>query len=129
MLFKISYKLILFLVVLSIKGYSQNTVLIKGEIVGTNRNPVENANIIVQETNYSTISDKKGKFEISLPSNQKFTIEISHVNYKKTYKKINSNSNQTLNFKLKNKVLKTMESGSGQQCHAISEAYWHLPIC
>ncbi len=88
MLFKISYKLILFLIFLSIKGYSQNTVLIKGEIVGTNRNPVENANIIVQETNYSTISDKKGKFEISLPSNQKFTIEISHVNYKKTYKKI-----------------------------------------
>ena len=109
MLFKISYKLILFLIFLSIKGYSQNTVLIKGEIVGTNRNPVENANIIVQKTNYSTISDKKGKFEISLPSNQKFTIEISHVNYKKTYKKISSNSNQTLNFKLKNKVLKTME--------------------
>ena len=109
MLFKISYKLILFIIFLSIKGYSQNTVLIKGEIVGTNRNPVENANIIVQKTNYSTISDKKGNFEISLPFNQKFTIEISHVNYKKTYKKINYNSNQTLNFKLKNKVLKTME--------------------
>ena len=89
--------------------YSQDTIVFKGSLNDYQGNAIENANVFIPEKKISTSSDSNGKFSLSFIKTGKFNIQITHINYKKISKKINFNINQPYAFKMKNKVLKTLE--------------------
>ena len=110
-LFK-KYNLLFFGLLISIIVVGQEKITLKGNIRDINGNPIGNANIktFTNETDETSgaVSYKNGLFYLSL-SNFKTTIEITHVNFKKITKTINPERNSTLNIKMRNKVLKTLE--------------------
>ena len=110
-LFK-KYNLLFFGLLISIIIIGQEKIIITGNIRDINGNPISNANIKafnneIEETT-GAVSDKDGLFNILL-RDFKTTIEITHVNFKKITKTINPERNSTLNIKMRNKVLKTLE--------------------
>ena len=105
------YNLLFFGLFISIIVVGQEKIILKGSIRDINGNPIGNANIkaITNESEEAkgAVSDKNGLFNLSL-SNFKTTIVITHVNFKKISKTINPGRNSTLNIKMRNKVLKTL---------------------
>ena len=94
--------------IFSINSYGQQKNIFSAHIQDYSGKPIENANIIFPQITLSETSDSDGKFTVSIPKEfQKINIEITHVNFKKISRKININ--QEYVFKMKNKVLKTLE--------------------
>lgn len=76
------------LVILSLFNISQHTPAqetgtVKGRITDENEIPVLGATITVNELLEGTITDKDGIFDIEIPANQTYTIEISFIGYQK----------------------------------------------
>ncbi|MFI5218103.1 MAG: carboxypeptidase regulatory-like domain-containing protein [Bacteroidia bacterium] len=70
-------KLILFLIVFfPLLSFSQ-TSLIKGIILNENNSPVENANVTLQGTDFSTITDSAGAFSISNVAFGNYTLVVN----------------------------------------------------
>ena len=109
MLFKGLHTTLIILLLLSISSYSQNSIIFKGTVKDSKGKSIENANITVQDPSRSTSTNLNGVFSLAFQKELKFTIEITHVNFKKITKKINLSSDQNYVFKMKNKVLKTLE--------------------
>tara|TARA_B100001287_G_scaffold226189_1_gene195891 strand:- start:18100 stop:20751 length:2652 start_codon:yes stop_codon:yes gene_type:complete len=109
MLIKSQYLIIFLLSLLCFKSYSQKNIHLKGIVTDLEGNKIKNANISVPEISYNAISDNNGEFNLSTDSTLKITVQISHVNFKRFNKKINLNTNKYYVFKLKSKVLKTLE--------------------
>ena len=111
MKFSTKYNLLFFGLLFSIIIVGQEKIILNGNIRDINGNPISNANIIAisneSEETTGAVSDKNGLFNLSL-SNFKTTIVITHVNFKKIIKSINPERNSTLNIKMRNKVLKTL---------------------
>ena len=111
MKFSTKYNLLFFGLLFSIIIVGQEKIILNGNIRDINGNPISNANIIAisnqSEETTGAVSDKNGLFNLSL-SNFKTTIVITHVNFKKITKSINPERNSTLNIKMRNKVLKTL---------------------
>jgi hypothetical protein len=74
---------ILWLVILSNQTPAQEYGRIKGKITDENELPVLGATITVKELTKGTITDKEGLFEIEIPANQTYTLEISYIGYQK----------------------------------------------
>ena len=109
MVLKSQYLIILLLTSLCFDSYSQKIIPIKGVVTDSKGNRIKNANISVEETAYKTNSNINGEFDIFFDTLSKVTIQISHVNFKRFSKKINLNINKYYVFKLKSKVLKTLD--------------------
>ena len=111
MKFSTKYNLLFFGLLFSIIIVGQEKIILNGNIRDINGNPISNANIKVisneLEEITGAVSDKNGLFNLSL-SNFRTTIVITHVNFKKITKTINPERNSTLNIKMRNKVLKTL---------------------
>ena len=108
MLFKSLYTPILIIMIFSINSYGQQKIIFSAQIKDYSGIPIENANVIFPQITLSETSDSDGKFTVSIPKGfEKINIEITHVNFKNISKKININ--QEYVFKMKNKVLKTLE--------------------
>ena len=109
MVLKSQYLIILLLTSLCFDSYSQKIIPIKGVVTDAKGNRIKNANISIEETAYKTNSNINGEFDISFDTLSKITVQISHVNFKRFSKKINLNINKYYVFKLKSKVLKTLD--------------------
>ncbi|MDD4149992.1 MAG: carboxypeptidase-like regulatory domain-containing protein [Bacteroidales bacterium] len=82
---------ILFFIFLSVAINAQ-TAFINGFVYDAKSKPVQFANVSVKNKAIGTATDKYGYFELSVPTNQEITIEVSYLSYQ-TY---------TENFKLTN---------------------------
>ena len=101
---------LLFTLILSTSIFSgQDNFFLKGEIKNNNGLPVKNANIKVLNLKSGTISNENGEFRLALKDHGKIILEITHINYKKISKSINTKKDTVVKFKMKNKVLKTLE--------------------
>ncbi len=79
------------------QSYGQKSDLLRGQIVNSRGGAVENANIILQPVNKSTLSNKDGFFEIQNVAPGKYTLKISHVRYQPLVQAINfENNNATV---------------------------------
>ena len=87
----------------------QDNFFLKGEIKNNNGLPISNANIKVLNLKSGTVSNEKGEFKVTIENQSKVTLEITHVNYKKISKSVNPKKDTVIKFKMKNKVLKTLE--------------------
>ncbi len=78
-------RLLIILSSINISQYApaQESGRVNGKIVDENETPVLGATITVKELFKGTITDKDGLFEIEIPSNQTYTIEVSFIGYQK----------------------------------------------
>jgi hypothetical protein len=74
------------------------TAFIKGSVLDKNNNPVEGVNVTCLDR--STLTDEKGFYQISIPSNQNVTVEFTHVSLKKSTLKISLKSKEVYVFNM-----------------------------
>ena len=68
------------IVFIGLSSYAQ-TARVKGILLDESNKPIAKASVKANTT--SVISNENGFFQITVPANQKITIEITHVSYKK----------------------------------------------
>lgn len=78
---KRSQLIILFILIGLTKPIIAQTATIRGVILNENNEPVENTNIISRTI--TTQSNKNGFYKLIIPSNQKTTIQFTHISNKK----------------------------------------------
>ena len=84
---------LLFLVLFSFKGFSQEkqTIYYLQDIIS--KKPIENATIYIKNSNFGTISNEEGAFQIAVKSDSE--ISISHLEYKKYSLKLSDLNNDS----------------------------------
>src|SRR5690606_10609027 len=89
----------LLILCLVFKVYPQSNSTIEGIITNTNSEPLENINILVQELNTGTASDKYGRYKLVLPDGE-YTLIVSSVGYKTESETVSlkENNHLRLNF-------------------------------
>lgn len=70
-----------------------------GTLVDDNNQPVLAANIIIENENRGTVTDKNGEYSIALPEGT-YQLKVTYLGYKTIQKEILLNKNKTLNFNL-----------------------------
>ena len=60
---------------------------------------------LVEEANVGTTTDIKGCFELSLPSDKKYTLKISYLGYVTQYKKLETKKSNPVNVYLQEEVV------------------------
>lgn len=94
------------LVILSVKA--QKAFSIEGRVLNsTSKSPVEGALVQVLNSNYKTLSDKNGGFQISIPHKQHISLLIKHVAFNSRTKELEIND--TLNSIFASITLTTKE--------------------
>ncbi len=74
-------KLFILVLLLPALAFGQRAATISGVIQDQYKRPVADANVIVLGIRTGTISDKKGRFSLTVPSNHDITLKFSHVKY------------------------------------------------
>lgn len=76
---KFFFTILLFFCVLY--SFCQNNAIIYGKVTDEKQNPIDVATISIAGMAGGTYTDKFGKYELSIPSNTKLIILISHIGY------------------------------------------------
>ena len=74
------------------------TAIVKGVVLDEKNNPIEGVNVSCVEN--STQTDNKGFYQIAIPSNQKITIEFTHVSLKKATLKVSLKPKEVYEFNM-----------------------------
>ena len=93
----------LFLGLISISDFSYSQALVKGELVDETGKPIESATIGIPGTTTGVSSNKNGKYELTIPSDQEVLVVFRHLSFEEYKKAINARQGETveLNPKLK----------------------------
>ena len=93
----------LFLGLISISDFSYSQALVKGELVDETGKPIESATIGIPGTTTGVSSNKNGKYELTIPSDQEVLVVFRHLSFAEYKKAINARQGETveLNPKLK----------------------------
>ena len=73
--------ILLFIFLLPLQLKAQQNSILKGKITDIKQNPISGANIQIESISHYTTSDTNGNYTIKVPSNQTFSLKISHVSY------------------------------------------------
>ncbi|MEO8234094.1 MAG: carboxypeptidase-like regulatory domain-containing protein [Flavobacterium sp.] len=94
---------LLLLVIFSFKGFSQEkqTIYYLQDIIS--KKPIENATISIKNSNFGTISNEEGAFQIAVKSDSE--ISISHLEYKKHSLKLSDLDNDSKIIYLEQNIL------------------------
>ncbi len=84
------------LLLLPFQLVAQQNAILKGKITDIGLKPISGANIQIESISQYTTSDTNGNYTIKTPSNQTFTLKISHISYQ----------NIVVNFKLRSGEIK-----------------------
>ena len=63
-------------------GFSQETARVHGTLTGSEGRPIFPASIAIPGTQYGTVSNERGRFELEVPANEEITLVISFLGYK-----------------------------------------------
>jgi len=95
---------VIYFLLLSLFSFSQPFIL-KGKISNSSLQALENVNIIIKESpNVGTTTDIKGNFELKFKDAGKYTLIISHLEYKDTTIIVAIPANSTLKLILNDKI-------------------------
>lgn len=94
--------ILLSIVLLPLQIVAQQNAILKGKITDNRQNPISGAYIQIESFSQFTTSDAKGNYKIEMPSNQAFTLKISHISYQSIVDnfKLQSGEIKTYNAKL-----------------------------
>ena len=102
--FKMKFLFVIYFLLLSLFSFSQPFIL-KGKISNSSLQALENVNIIIKESpNVGTTTDIKGNFELKFKDAGKYTLIISHLEYKDTTIIVAIPANSTLKLILNDKI-------------------------
>lgn len=109
---------------LAVVMYSQTTL--KGKILTSSGNGIENANVVVLESNKGTITDKNGNYAIANLQPKTYFIQVSYIGYATQIKsiKLNEGSNE-LDIRLvetSNKLEEIVVSGANQRLEKLQRS-------
>ena len=92
-----------------IAARSQNTLVVYGKVLDSDKQPLANASVFAQNTTQGTVSNNDGYFFLRLPAGG-YDLVISYTGYEKSVVRISSNhsASDTLTIELR-KEEKTME--------------------
>jgi len=76
----------------AINSLGQEFGVLKGRVLDENKLPIIGANVTIQELITGTVSDEDGNFELKIPANKAFTVEISFLGYKNITIPVNINN-------------------------------------
>ena len=97
--------LVVMLVFTALSLQAQSNGSISGTIVDRDGNPLSNANVYLQNTNYGTSSNKNGFYNLSNIQSGNYMLIVSDIGYKTfTSENIEINGEITLNIELQNDV-------------------------
>ena len=88
--------LIFFLFSIATQLLSGQTATIKGKVLDSINNPIENATVSIG--NLGTVTDASGAYEIIIPAGKNITIRYGHVSYNSFSKTFRVNRGKTLYF-------------------------------
>ncbi|MDN3644161.1 carboxypeptidase-like regulatory domain-containing protein [Lutimonas halocynthiae] len=88
--------LIFFLFSLATQLLSGQTATIKGKVLDSINNPIENATVSIG--NLGTVTDASGAYEIIIPAGKNITIRYGHVSFNSFSKNFRVNRGKTLYF-------------------------------
>jgi Fe(3+) dicitrate transport protein len=104
------------LLTLTVQQLAAQTYTLSGTVKSISGQEIANASIILKSTNYSTVCDPSGKYQIKqiVPGN--YTLSASAIGFKTTIKTITLTSDLTLNFVLDTAVnqLQTVTINNGK---------------
>ena len=86
-------------------SFSFGSILLNGIVSDTRGNPIENANIVLLNTEYGTSTNNRGEFSINISEPAEIIFEVSHIGYEKFNDKINVYEGLFLNFELSKNVI------------------------
>jgi len=86
------------LVLLTKNAISQSTGNIKGSITDNGRSPLQQVNIVLDKTNFSTTTDGKGEYTISNIPAGSYRIIISHIGYHSIKRDIIVKKSETVEY-------------------------------
>jgi len=84
-----------FFLLLTSAIYAQ-TAVIKGVVKNKSKTPIEGVTITTSK--YGTVTNKKGEYHLTVPSDVEIKITFKHITYSPFEKSINIPKNKTLNF-------------------------------
>lgn len=90
------------------------TVLVQGVITDAQGNPLSSATVYVRETKGGAVADSEGRFSISVPQNQRSTIDYSFLGMKtltKSYDGRRMYTNQTIVLQEDNQLSEVVVTG------------------
>jgi len=90
------------------------TVLVQGVITDAQGNPLPSATVYVRETKGGAVADSEGRFSISVPQNQRSTIDYSFLGMKtltKSYDGRRMYTNQTIVLQEDNQLSEVVVTG------------------
>lgn len=106
-----------FLLLFSIKSFTQNTFTVSGTIKEqSNNEPLIGAAVFIVEADKAVITDEKGNYSIGVVPG-KYTIEISFIGYNTYRETINVNKNLKISPKLENNTEVLQEIVITEQRH------------
>ena len=86
-------------------SFSFGSIILNGLVSDTEGNPIENANIILLNTEFGSSTNNRGEFSINLSGPAEIIFEVSHIGYEKFTDKINVYEGLFLNFELNKNVI------------------------
>ena len=106
-----TFSLIVLGLLINSKISAQHPAKIIGRVVDENFKPVENTNVFLDGTEYSTITNTDGTFEINVPSSKRICIKVSHVNFfsKKKCLTLTPGEVHRMQFNFKTPILDVLE--------------------
>ena len=81
---------------------SAQTATVKGKVLSTNGNAIENVSVSYEKT--GTTTNKYGEYNLTIPSNRSITLLFSHISYNNYSKNIRVQKGKTLQFSPKLKI-------------------------
>ncbi|MCW9705923.1 TonB-dependent receptor [Fodinibius salsisoli] len=98
--------LIFTLSLMTLTGFAQQAeqFSVTGKITNPNGEPVENANVLVENTSHGASTETDGTYEISEVARGEYTFVISSIGFQRYSRTIEVDRNITLNATLKGKV-------------------------
>jgi len=81
-------------ILLSLFCLEAQEVKISGTVFDNNKEPLAIVNIQVEELKTGTVTDKNGKFTLTLPENKSYILKISHLSFETQFRSIGPFSKQ-----------------------------------
>ena len=86
-------------------SYSFGSIILNGIVSDNEGSPIENANIVLLNTEFGSSTNNRGEFLINISEPAEIIFEVSHIGYEKFTDKINVYEDLFLNFELSKNVI------------------------
>ncbi|HHN47791.1 MAG TPA: carboxypeptidase-like regulatory domain-containing protein, partial [Bacteroidales bacterium] len=108
---QIKYLKILFLLLIALHGHAQTGGIVKGKVTSEDKQPIELANIRIEDVSTGVVSAEDGSYRIVVPANRPLTLIYSFLGFTTERKAVNLKPGQEITLDITLRESHTMISG------------------